>query len=572
MNLKKIKLSNKLIIGFGVILILMTMISLTTIVKLNNVKKSLTEITVTNTEKQETATNMRACSNNISIAIRNLCISNSDEFMQKQKKTIDDNINKYMKLESELEKTITTEEGKKVVEEIKQSREKELSLINSSVKEGMRKNITGVEIEKIISNIEENGNEWKSDIEKMVDLMTTFNNEAAKKSDEAMDNLINITIILTTIAVLLGIGFGYIILLTIKQQMREVAEAAEKMADGDLMTNINSYSKDEVGQTVKALNNAIKKLKNTMISVKNESNSINESAKVTNELFSEVYAEVQQVSAATEEISAGMEQSSAAVQEVTAMANTVKSNADDSTNKAKEGLNLALNIQKKAEVINKNSSKSKENTEKIYELSKEKLGKAIDNAKVVQNILDMSNAILGISEQTNLLALNAAIEAARAGEHGKGFAVVAEEVRKLAEESSYAVADIQENVNKVLVAVDELSNSSQDVLAFIEKEVLKDYAELINTSIEYKKDGDTIKNLVETLAKSSEDVSYSVDEIAKSMEEVSSSVAQVTASSTEIAESISMVNNKNDMISSETDKNLEVASRLSKTVEQFKLE
>lgn len=54
-----------------------------------------------------------------------------------------------------------------------------------------------------------------------------------------------------------------------------------------------------------------------------------------------------------------------------------------------------------------------------------------------------------IAEQTNLLALNAAIEAAHAGDAGRGFAVVAEEVRKLAEESRAAAANITGMIDSI---------------------------------------------------------------------------------------------------------------------------
>jgi methyl-accepting chemotaxis protein len=85
-------------------------------------------------------------------------------------------------------------------------------------------------------------------------------------------------------------------------------------------------------------------------------------------------------------------------------------------------------------------------TEKIAQKSANdalESGKAVSDAVIAMKQIAEKISIVGeIARQTNLLALNAAIEAARAGEHGRGFAVVASEVRKLAERSQVAAAEI----------------------------------------------------------------------------------------------------------------------------------
>ena len=163
--------------------------------------------------------------------------------------------------------------------------------------------------------------------------------------------------------------------------------------------------------------------------------------------------------------------------------------------------------------------------------------------------------ITGIAEQTNLLALNAAIEAARAGEQGRGFAVVAEEVRKLAEESQAAAAQIAELIGAIQVettkavsVVQEGARRTDEGAGVVEQTrqaferidaVVEDMTERIEqiaaASEQTAAGANRMQTSITEVAAVAEQSSASAEEVSASTEETAAATQQITASAQELA-------------------------------------
>lgn len=190
---------------------------------------------------------------------------------------------------------------------------------------------------------------------------------------------------------------------------------------------------------------------------------------------------------------------------------------------AYEGTKKSNNVSKNSkDIVNKTSDEVCNMNSQMQEIgravndSKGGVNELIKNSRHVESLLV---SIEAISQQTNLLALNASIEAARAGEAGKGFAVVAEEVRKLAEESSQVVYEI-DNVlsemrrvsDKVLKEVDNVEKVSNKGIDTVSKvkitfESLDEAFNLIESNLEVSlSELEIVKNLLGDVSKESENI------------------------------------------------------------------
>lgn len=569
MNFKNIRLKTKIAMGFGIILLINLMILSIAGVQFNSIKKAMNGSVTKTSAKVKYTYDLNTEARKVNSAVRTIIKSNNSREIEEQNKAMDEADLEFNKLITKIEGLLVTDEEKLIFEKVINESKQFKIVYEDSIRKSKASNLSEAEVDAISKTSRAAQSKRTDAIAELINFQTEAIDHQIKESTSGINKVVTIGCIAVIIAILATVSFIYLITRSINLQLNEIKNGAEELAKGNFAFKINSFANDELGEVAKAINNAVKTLNGTVGVVKGTSIAIQEGNEITGDMIEELDEKLHEIAISTEGISANMEESSAAFEEVTTMTLTVRGDVINTVEKVEEGLVIALEIQDKAEKINKNSLESQEIAASIYSVTKNKLEKAIADSRVVDNISKMATSISAISQQTNLLALNAAIEAARVGEAGKGFAVVADEVRKLAEESSKAVGDIQTDVMKVISSVDELSNSSVEMLKFIENNVMGDYENFINVSMEYRNDGIKVKDIIENFAGITSKISGSVDQITKSMEDVSVAVGSVAKTSSEIAFNVNNITEKTTVISEETKRNSSRIDELSNMVGNF---
>ncbi|MCL1805459.1 MAG: methyl-accepting chemotaxis protein [Clostridiales bacterium] len=270
----------------------------------------------------------------------------------------------------------------------------------------------------------------------------------------------------------------------------KISENLEAVANSDLTIDIDLLSDmDIMGQSLKHMVDNL------------------------NQMFQNINTSTAQVSSGSQQVATGAQTLAQGSTEQAASISELSDSVADIADKTKANHETAEQAAKLAEVIISNAEKGSRQMDEMIKAVQD-----IDQAS--HNISKVIKVIDDIAFQTNILALNAAVEAARAGEHGKGFAVVAEEVRNLASKSAEAAKETGTMI--------ENSMEKAEFGSRIAGETAESLTEIVNGINESSR-------LIRSIAQASEEQSTGIEQVNVGIDQVAQVVHQNSATAEESA-------------------------------------
>lgn len=377
------------------------------------------------------------------------------------------------------------------------------------------------------------------------------------------------------IALVIAGGIGLLISIGLTRPISKINGIVKTTAEFNFVHNSDNdilyKKKDETAAMARSLHAMRKNLRKMVEDIRvadvDMTNTIDQMVQITEKVSEMGEGNV----AVTEELAAAMEETAATMDTVNNTLADIRERAEMIRSRSQEGRKASEEVKGRAGQLKETTQTASEKTTQMYQAVRSRTDGAIEQAKAVEKINELTKAILDISSQTNLLALNASIEAARAGEAGKGFAVVAGEIGALADQTSNTVTSINEIIGEVNMAVENMTACLQESSAFLEQNVLTDYGSFNTVAEQYTDDAGKFENDMTEIGAQIDGLQKAIIEIADAVDNISKTVGEAAGGITDIAqrtqEMFQVVQQNNGLVES-SEENIE---KLQNIVDMFQL-
>lgn len=340
----------------------------------------------------------------------------------------------------------------------------------------------------------------------------------------------------------LGAGgvLGFFLSRTLARSFASLRSASERISQGDLTTQIGVDSAprfpDETTELAHTVHAMLSSLRELVGHVQRTADRLSGAAGELARSAQSVAAASAQISTTVTGVAAGVDAQQALLAGATRSVHDRAAAIEVTAARAREAFGFSAEASQKAHAGADVSRLALEKLESVFERVEQSSTLVFRLESKMRHVNQVIEVLTGIAHRTNLLSLNASIEAARAGTAGRGFAVVAAEVKKLAQETARATAEISETIASVQSSTERTVQSIARVDAQLSR--LEAGSQSIATSVDQQALAtDEISTAVQRTAQGSSSLSETVAELSGTTEATRSELGSLQQSSGELHQS-----------------------------------